>query len=165
MSGQIQQRGELSGLPVDAGVGSNLAHTKGPEIVAFVRSFIGTPFHHQGRGRSGIDCVGLLVLAAYDQGWSFVDCRTYGRRPEPKIFLEYLEMSMVRVDPKLSLPGDWVVFWIQKSTKPQHIGCIVGPGRMVHTHGGLSLKKVYECDLGNNWTPRIHSVWRYKWLQ
>ena len=35
----------------------------GPEILARARAQIGTPFRPQGRGRAGIDCVGLVATA------------------------------------------------------------------------------------------------------
>ncbi len=46
------------------------------------RTWVGTPFRHQGRGKSGIDCVGLVINVGKDIGAvpSEYDNKNYPRR-------------------------------------------------------------------------------------
>ena len=51
------------------------------QYIAAARSYIGVPWQHQGRTRFGLDCVGLLICAAWDCGVEVLTPNTYGREP------------------------------------------------------------------------------------
>lgn len=102
--------------------------------VALARSYLGTPFHHQGRLRGvGVDCVGLVLCVARElgvvpQGW---DVPGYSRHPDGVELVRHLTERMDAV-PDAMRPGDVVL--VAFARHPQHVG-IVGDYR----HGGLSL--------------------------
>ena len=50
-------------------------------IVEAARGYLGCPYRHRGRKRSGIDCAGLLVLTYKDLGITLPDLKVYGREP------------------------------------------------------------------------------------
>jgi len=54
------------------------------ELIERARAWIGVPFHHQGRSRAGIDCIGLPEAILRDAGVlpaGYDAPRNYGRRP------------------------------------------------------------------------------------
>lgn len=61
--------------------------------VAVARSWIGTPFRHQGRTRHGIDCVGLLVETFRACGRDVVDLEGYARDPHNGLLEEVLQRN------------------------------------------------------------------------
>lgn len=60
------------------------------EIVAYARAWIGTPWRHQGRSRTGIDCAGLLVRTAAEFDLPHGDMQGYRRDPG-KAFIRHIE--------------------------------------------------------------------------
>lgn len=48
-------------------------------FIQAARSYLGTPWRHQGRSRRGIDCGGLVALAMRDIGHPGQDIAGYGR--------------------------------------------------------------------------------------
>lgn len=103
--------------------------------VALARSYLGTPFHHQGRLRGvGVDCVGLVLCVARELGhvpadW---DVPGYSRLPDGRELVRHLRERMAEVPQAQMQPGDVVLVAFAKH--PQHVG-VVGDYR----HGGLSL--------------------------
>ena len=123
------------------------------------RGWIGSPFRHQGRAHTGIDCVGLLVLACSEVGFAIDDFTAYGRDPH----LGLLEHHLRRVfgAPGHALePGCVVACAFPVVTR--HVA-IVGD----YVHGGLSLihtwnrvGRVIEHRLDERWRRRITGVYR-----
>lgn len=118
------------------------------EIVAYARTLVGTPFHHAGRLPGvGVDCAGVLVLAARQcalVSQSF-DLPSYTQTPDGKTMLEWCNKFMgARVDRASLRPGDACVMVIDRY--PQHLG-IVGN----HKRGGLSL--IHASNTAN--PPRV----------
>lgn len=62
------------------------------QIVEAARSYLGIRFRHQGRDKSGLDCVGLLVLISRDCGLPCEDLKDLGyrRAPDPESFRKAL---------------------------------------------------------------------------
>ena len=108
-------------------------------IVAAARTFIGTPYLHQGRVRGpqgGIDCVGLGVCSAWEVGskprsWNITG---YRRLPDGVSLMHHLgvHMGAASIDVTALQPADLIV--LSWGRFPHHVG-IIGD----YVHGGLSL--------------------------
>ena len=61
--------------------------------VAMARSWIGTPFRHQGRTRHGVDCVGLLVEVFRACGRNVQDLEAYARDPHHGLLEDMLQFN------------------------------------------------------------------------
>lgn len=54
----------------------------GAEILAQARGLIGTPWRHLGRTETGLDCIGLVLVAAARAGLVLRDPAPYPRHPQ-----------------------------------------------------------------------------------
>jgi hypothetical protein len=119
-------------------------------IIAEARSYIDTPWRHQGRSRTtGVDCVGLLVciadtlgLADYDDSYKMVN---YSRRPDGTL-IQLFRKHLISVSPAYVLDGDVVIF--VRDRQPCHCGIKTTfrdqPG-IIHAH--MRFRKVVEQTL------------------
>jgi cell wall-associated NlpC family hydrolase len=128
-------------------------------LAADARAWLGTPFAHQGRGRAGIDCAGLLLAALAAQGVHVAAPADYHPSAAAARLAAAVQASPL-VEPRAPdaepEPGDLLLFRIRR--EPQHLGLAVGAGRMVHAAqpGGVA-----EVTLSALWRARI--VARYGW--
>ena len=133
------------------------------EIVRCARTWIGTPFHHQGRLRGvGVDCAGLVIEVAREMEIADVDVLGYGRQPDPRAFRAALHEHLCEVAPQAALPGDVLSFaYIEEQhlAIASHVG-VSGPAAMVHADqrsGGC-----VEVPLGHLWGRRLRGCWRFR---
>ena len=77
-------------------------------FVAAARSFVGVPWRHLGRSRTGVDCIGLVLLAARDVDVDLPDPAPYAREPQGTRLLEGILAHAERVSE--ILPGDVLMF-------------------------------------------------------
>ncbi len=137
---------------------------KRTEFVEKVRSYIGTPFHHQGRLPGvGLDCAGLVVAAARELGGEVKDANVYRRTPDHTIFLAHIRESCDDIGFDDLLPGDLVVFNFQGN--PQHIGVITGINPLMLTHAYAQLRKVVEHGLDASWKARVSYCFRIRGIE
>ena len=66
-------------------------------FVAAARSYVGVPWRHLGRARTGVDCIGLVLLAARDVGVDLPDPAPYAREPQGTRLLEGILAHAQRV--------------------------------------------------------------------
>lgn len=124
------------------------------DIVSTARSFAGARWHHQGRNRSGIDCVGLVLATAWELGLTAIDYDGYGRIPDGAMLLAELDKHMDRTDVHQS--GD--VLLMRFEQQPQHVAIVTDIG-IIHAHA--MMRKVVEHGLDDWWSSRI--VGAYAW--
>jgi hypothetical protein len=107
-------------------------------------AYVGVPFRHRGRSRptktysGALDCLGLLVVTAEDQGLPVQDKRIYGREPALAGLQAGLRQNCgdpVDREPRVD---DIVLFQRPHETEPSHVG-IIAP----HPSGGLGLIHTY----------------------
>lgn len=129
-------------------------------IIDEARKYLGSPFHHQGRVKEGIDCAGLVVNCGQAAGHDIEDTGVYGRGPEPERLLAHIEKHFFQIEQADAGDGDMILFWVVDFDLPQHVGLLTAEGTIIHTWANIG--KVVENSLDKRWTDRIHSYWRYK---
>lgn len=123
------------------------------------RKYIGVKWVHQGRSSAGMDCLGLIVMAARDIGYKAKeDFTTYGRRPDTNYMLSVLDGYFDRVDAEKASPGDILVFRIPPSLSPQHLGIKSDIGIL---HSTFTERKCVEHSLDKAWMRRIHAAFDF----
>ncbi len=145
------------------------------EIVAEARTWIGTPFHHQGRvKRAGCDCIGMVLGTLHNIGaraaqkttdgaaipFTEFDRTDYSPDPNSARLKHTLDEHLTEIELEAIAPGDVLLFKVIHL--PQHVG-IVGN----HPSGGLSLihayspaGKVVEEPLAKMWLSRVIAAYR-----
>ena len=145
------------------------------EVVKVARSFIGVPWHHQGRNpKHGLDCVGLLTGIASHFGWQHVidgDLVGYSRYPVGDVLIENMDKLFTLQGRGSDTPfalGDILVYWIMNETFPQHVGIVTEiptsdnePPMQGFVHVYSRIGKVVEMPIGKLWKKRIHSVYSF----
>ena len=132
--------------------------TKQEQFVEAARKYIGVKYRHQGRSPHGMDCVGLLVLAANDIGADTSgDVTNYSRLPHG-VLLPILDQLLVKVpDDEEWKTGDVLV--MKFLNEPTHVGIWTG-STLIHTYS--TLEKVVEHRLDDKWRKRVVSAYRLK---
>lgn len=135
-------------------------------LVDEARRLIGTPFHHQGRNEHGVDCMGLVLLAALRAGGDVLaaaglpDTVDYGRGMNRRA-LELLEQyCAARIEEPM--PGCLMVFRYPGEPLPKHQGIFAGDtpeGSVIHADG-FHFKCVREDRYAGIWLKRAHSFWK-----
>jgi cell wall-associated NlpC family hydrolase len=104
-------------------------------IVEVARSYLGTPFAHQGRMPGvGLDCAGVVIAIARELGVVApdFDITGYGRTPDGASLMGWCRQYMTEVPRSEMRPGD--VLCVAWETIPHHLA-VLGDYR----HGGLSI--------------------------
>lgn len=82
----------------------------GTAVLACARALLGTPWRHLGRSPAGLDCIGLVLLAAQDAGLHLPDPAPYAREPSSQALREGLATHLDQVPLDALLPGDVLAF-------------------------------------------------------
>lgn len=137
------------------------------ELIMEARTWVGTPFRHQGRVKGvGVDCANLVLAVGEAAGvmapdW-FARMRKYHgyrRTPDPTKMRAALEEFLVEItDPRV---GD--VAWIEWSKDvPMHLAILAdGKDRTMIIHAFAPLRKVIEHGFTEDWQAKVNSWWRY----
>jgi len=130
------------------------------EIVAEARTWIGTPWKHQGRlkGRS-CDCLGLIVgvLQKFEPDLrGFKDTRDYSHTPDVREAEKLLETYLAKIPREEAKPGDILRFYFDKDSL--HLGFVTQKG-MIHAYN-LAGRKVTEHAIPPDWQCKIVRVYR-----
>lgn len=129
-------------------------------LVAAARAYLGVPYHHCGRNRQGVDCLGLLVLVGRDLGLPVQDEESYSQIVNAARFRAGIEAHCASVPPAEMAPGDVLLFSVQRS--PQHLAMltVAGPDpQMIHAY--QTAGKVVEHGLSGAWPRRLVAVFRW----
>lgn len=119
------------------------------EIVVAAKSFLGTPWKHQGRSPKGVDCVGLIYAVAVHLGAikeGEVEIPPYRRQPDGTL-LDYFDRYMDRARLTDLKPGMAVIFEFMGS--PYHAGIVTDTRRRAIVHAFAPSKKVVVDMLDN----------------
>lgn len=138
--------------------------TKGRLFADAARSLIGTPWHPQGRSRRGIDCAGVVVVAADIIGETLRDATGY-RIPVMDTMLEQLLVTNFDIPDEWPMVGDILAFTFRRASTTadpaQHLGILTtldtDPMMMVTIESGGAVK---ERTVSQGWFDRIVGVYR-----
>lgn len=129
--------------------------------VAAARACLGTPFRHQGRqAPNGLDCVGLLLVAAQALGLSVPSIADYGRLPDRARLPQDLVRAGLRPVPQADRrPADVLLFSVGRW--PRHVGLATPIGLI---HAWAQVGRVVEHRLSRDWQDRLVTVYRFPGL-
>ena len=130
------------------------------DIVAEARKWVGAPYRHQGRGRFGIDCVGLLIEVAKGLGHPVNAPSAYSSMPQGHQLLDPCEKQLWKPARQTIAPGDLGVFWGHSPLEPQHFGFIGAHGgqfTIIHSFSKYAL--VVEQEFNRLWQAKLHCIY------
>ena len=113
-------------------------------VVAEARSWAGVRWVHQGRSRTGIDCIGLVVVVRRELGIGDYDIPSYPRTPDGSFLSHFFNAGGTRVEILKAQPADLLLF--KEARSPCHVGIITQRhGELLHmAHAHASRHKVLE---------------------
>lgn len=136
------------------------------QLVEAARRYLGTPFRHRGRSRSGVDCAGIGWLIYRDCGLTLPDFRLYGREPAQDGLVTHITSALgapVAVSPVMERQlqvGDVIV--MRFDIEPHHVAIVsdypYGGFAIIHACGHNH--KVIEHRLSPDMVRRITHVFR-----
>ena len=125
------------------------------QIVTIARTWVNTPWKHQGRSRYGLDCVGLLIVVARELGMAVDDHTQYTHEPDTAVLLEHLRKYTTEIPVADAGPGDLVLMAIHG--RRQHVGILTDHGLI---HAAALYRKVTEHTLSPDWQQAIVKAFR-----
>jgi NlpC/P60 family putative phage cell wall peptidase len=130
------------------------------EMIAELRTWIGTPVRHQGQRKGvAVDCKGLavgvgLALRMPEVEGLAASARNYSKGFKGRALLDGLRDSLIRVpEPQ---PADLLAILWGREPMPRHLAFWTRPGWIIHAYGGAGF--VAEVPLSH---MRVHSVWSW----
>lgn len=134
------------------------------EVIAEARRWLGVRWAHQGRGRDGVDCVGLLIVVARAlrlvpaERLDAVEHEScgYSRYPRGPALRAWCARELAEIPMHAARPGDVMLFRIDED--PQHLGLLAehdqaGP-TLVHSYA-LGPRCVIETRFDALWRGRL----------
>jgi cell wall-associated NlpC family hydrolase len=130
------------------------------KFISAVKSYIGTPFHHQGRlPQVGLDCAGVVVCAAKECGIAVDDQQGYARTPANGMLEQAVFAHCERITLMDTVDGDILLFKFLR--EPQHLA-VYAEGKLIHAYS--SVGKVIENSFDDTWKRRLVGCFRLKGL-
>jgi len=131
----------------------------GMAVVEEARKYLGSPFRHQGRTHTGIDCAGLIIKALSNLGTNLYDVPGYGRQPKDSELEGQMDKQLVRLSAQESWRvGD--VLLMRFGLEPQHVALVsrLDPVYILHTNS--SIGRVVEHILDQRWQRLVVCSYR-----
>jgi len=127
------------------------------KIIDAARACIDTPFHHQGRvPGTGLDCIGLVVVALSAAGMDVRDRQDYSVRPDGNKLVEAIVEHGGRVVDCIA-PADILLF--RYDGQPQHVAIATSENTMIHSFAPVG--RVVETSVGAYWKRRLLRIYRF----
>jgi cell wall-associated NlpC family hydrolase len=154
---------------------SEISEQAARDIVAEARSWVGTPYRHQGKTKGrAVDCVGLILgvghsLALLDIApveWR--EFASYSRTPNPRKMGTAMELFLDRLEtPAGEWPGPGVVGWFGwRDEMPMHLAITaLFEGRPTMIHAFSHAERCVEHGFVSEWPGRVVSWWAYPGTQ
>ncbi len=138
----------FSFLTVTSLFAEKTAQQKRNDLIAAAKDMLGTPYVYGGTSRSGIDCSGLIYVAARDSGNGVI----------PRTAKEIYKYS-TRISDSERQPGDLVFFAVGSNIT--HVGIFLGSNQFIHSASdgpktGVIISKLSE----NYWKTHYYGSGR-----
>ena len=132
------------------------------EILAVARSWLGTPWRHQGRLKCvAIDCGGLIIGVGRELGLLDFDTRAYGRIPDGQRLRALCDAHLMPQPVTDVEPGD--ILLMRFTRHPQHLA-IVGdrdvPFSLIHAYADAGACVEHGAD--PKWLRRIVAAYSFQ---
>lgn len=125
-------------------------------VIEEARSWIGTPFMHQGRVKGiGVDCVGLLAGVARDLGIQANDRKGYGNLPHNDELRKALKKELIPCNS--IIPA--CVLLMKITREPQHVAIYTFDNTIVHSY--FNVKGCVEHRLDERWRSKIEGYYLF----
>ena len=127
------------------------------DIVRQARTWLDTPYHHQGRLKGvGVDCAGLIIGVAQELQLSAFDITGYTARPDGPSLRKACDVQMQSLPIEALQPGDVLLF--QFDAHPGHLGFLSGSHSLLHAY--LPRRRVVEHALDAAWWRQVVGCYR-----
>lgn len=131
------------------------------DIVREAKTWIGTPFKHQGRIKGvGVDCAGVVIGIAHALAISDFNYTHYSHVPDGVTLRRLLEEHLIPKFMSALQPGDIVLMCFD--AQPQHVGILSEDG-IIHAYA--QVRRCCEHRLDAVWRSRMVSGYAYPGLQ
>lgn len=124
-------------------------------LIAQARTWVGVRWQHQGRSRSGVDCIGLFGAVGRELGVEVDLPSNYTHDPDPKTMLVGLRALFGEIPLKQATAGDFVT--MRYNAKNIHLGLLTDKGVI---HASAYFRAVVEHSLDEEWKRRIEYAFR-----
>lgn len=133
-------------------------------IVQEARTWLNTPFHHQGRVKgAGCDCAGLVVGVAKNLKYQVNDVTNYAHTPDSYVFQQTVETHLDKINMSEVKKGDILTFSFL--TEPHHIAIVTDIEPLYIIHSYSRARKVVEHILDSNWKEMCRGAYRFRGVQ
>lgn len=117
-------------------------------LIAAARSFIGTRWLYRGRDRSGLDCIGLLLVTSRAVGLPCEDTElNYKRTPDFNLFKDMIRKQTHEGSMQYLQSASIVM--MNQGMFPCHAGIVVLGPQPTLIHAAVARRKVVEEPLEN----------------
>lgn len=124
-------------------------------VCEHLRGWIGTPYRHQGRTRTGVDCGGVIETALRELGLlpeGYTAPRAYRRRPSAELH----RVTSAYCTPTIHVePGLLVLIRWPGEQEPSHMAICTG-ATLIHSYR----RRVTEHGYRGIWVDWTHSLWK-----
>lgn len=129
------------------------------DLIAEVRSWIGTPYQHQARLKGvGVDCAGLVIGVARELGIFDVEYQDYGRIPHKGLLPSICDRHLIRCE--VPAPGSVLVMsFLLDAGAEQHLAILTDAGTIVHAYESVGACVEHHYSLA--WQRRTRIVYRF----
>lgn len=139
------------------------------EVVSQARTWLDTPYHHQGRKKGvAVDCIGLVWGVSAELGYAPEIPANYAKSPNPRLLLDCCDRLLVKSDhvAETLVPGDIMVMWGMTLHEAQHFAFVGNVGeRLTMIHAFSKSKKVVEHGIDPFWLGRLVAVYHLPGLE
>jgi NlpC/P60 family putative phage cell wall peptidase len=126
------------------------------EFVAEARTWLGSPYQHQGRLKGvACDCIGLVIGTAQALGLTDFDITGYGKRPDGR--LRPVMESQLEMVPLIDADAGNIVLFAWNAA-PLHVGIFTDKSHIIHAY--LPNRRVVENIIDDRWRSQIVAAYR-----
>jgi len=162
MSVKILESAQPKSTKIQEGSKPTWTDVEVQQIILHSRKWMGSKFRHQGRSKSGIDCIGLFSEVAKEIGRDIPIPNNYTHHPDQKFLFSEMNRLFDKITKAEMQAGDLVLmrFMDDHLRIPcRHVAIITNLGVL---HSSAQFRKVTEHGLDQEWMEKIEHVFRMR---